>query len=119
MSDLVGAIDDGSPQVRVYAISALRWMEGSETERAISTITSRFNDENEAVRLYAIGSCGGKYGPTTELAIPALTELLEDSNSTVKKAATEALERIQEVLEEKEYRDRFDQEMKKALEGEP
>lgn len=100
LPSLEKAVADVDPQVRAYALSALRNMaiilerhgrDEDSRRRAVLGITSRFTDEVADVRSYAIVCCRGTHaGP----AVEPLTELLADGDEEARRGSIAALQRI-------------------------
>lgn len=88
---LIEALKDGDRDVRTAAAAALISI-GPEARFAVGTLVRALRDEDYFVRwnsVVALGEIGDKE------AVPALMETLTDENIDVRKAAADALEKIE------------------------
>lgn len=88
---LIEALKDGDRDVRTAAAAALISI-GPEARFAVGTLVRALRDEDYFVRwnsVVALGEIGDKE------AVPALMETLADGNIDVRKAAADALEKIE------------------------
>ena len=88
-----GLVKDKSAWVRLAAASALVEIDPKEAEAATGVITELLGHEDVDVRLAAVFGLG-KIGAEAAPAIPALGKLLADSEANVRRAAYDAVTRI-------------------------
>ena len=84
--------DSGIRPVAAYALWQIN-PTGSEARIAISALIESLKDRQSSVREDAAFFLGC-IGPDVKSSVPALTELLKDDDEDVRKAATEASEKI-------------------------
>ena len=92
---LVRALKDKNEYVRQWAASALGKI-GPKAEKAVPALTEALKDRWPGIRAQDAAVALGKIGPAAEKAVPALTEALKDEKVYVRKAAKEALAKIQQ-----------------------
>jgi HEAT repeat protein len=98
---LIQALKEENPAVRMNAIRALRYI-GPDAVEAVSPLIEALDEDDYEMRLHAAIALGN-IGPGAYAALPKLRELAEDDpyinayrkEYTVRKAAREAIEKIE------------------------
>ena len=87
--ELIRALHDSEPQVRVYTASAL----GEAGETAVLALIPLLNDPDPGVRhltAYALG----QIGPPALVAVPALVQRVGEKNQAIRSSSLDSLRRI-------------------------
>jgi len=95
LEELLRSMSDPDPDVRRAAVAAVRLVAPNEkpTEAMMRVYALDLQDPDDTVRLRA-ATILGRLGPAAVSAVPALEAALSDSDRDVKRAVTEALNKI-------------------------